>query len=98
MIDRSGTGLIIVGAITLLVVGIAGFFSRDKTATEEWLNNRKVQGSSSNTVEDAVNSFRESVNSLSSNTIGKSKSSSLSMGGSRRKCKKGGKRKTKGRK
>ena len=68
---------------------------------------RAKQGSSSSntaptTVEDAVNSFKESVDSLSSDSpvmFRKSKSSSYDSksGGSRRRCKKGGKRKTKDR-
>ena len=63
--------------------------------------NRAKQGSTSNSaVEDAANSVKSSINSLgSSNNVifGKSKSSSYGSkgGGSKKHCKKGGKRKTK---
>jgi hypothetical protein len=92
--------LSIIGGMFLVAIGV--FFIPGKTSF--WKPDpKKIQGSSPNTVEDAVNSFKESVDSLSSNDniiFGKSKSSSYDSksGGSRRRCKKGGKRKTKGRK
>jgi len=87
--------LSIIGGMFLVAIGVFLIPGR-----------RAKQGSSSsasNSIEDASKSLKESVDSLASSDniiFGKSKSSSYDSksGGSRRKCKKGGKRKTKGRK
>jgi hypothetical protein len=88
--------LSIIGGMFLVAIGVFLIPGR----------RRAKQGSSSsasNSIEDASKSLKESVDSLASSDniiFGKSKSSSYDSknGGSRRKCKKGGKRKTKGRK
>ena len=92
--------LSIIGGLILTAVGL--YFIPGKTSF--WKPASKdIQGSSANTVEDAVKSMKSSIDSLTSSDniiFRKSKSSSYDSksGGSRRKCKKGGKRKTKGRK
>ena len=94
MVGPSGIAFITTGVIAVTAVLFSIFFPKQHVPHKE------VYKSSSSIVEDAVDSLKESVDTLSSNSpiFGKSKSSTLSFGGSRRKCKKGGKRKTKGRK
>jgi hypothetical protein len=92
--------LSIIGGVILTAIGI--FFIPGKTSFFKPVS-KDIQRTSSNTVESAVNSLKDSVDSLTSSDniiFRKSKSSSYDSksGGSRRKCKKGGRRKTKGRK
>jgi hypothetical protein len=91
MVGPSGIAFITTGVIAVTAVLISIFFPKQRASHKE------VYKSSSSIVGDAVSSLKESVDTLSSDRpiFGKSKSSSLSFGGSRRKCKKGGKRKTK---
>jgi hypothetical protein len=92
--------LSIIGGMFLMAIGI--FFIPGKTSFFK-PGIKDIQGSSSNTVESAVKSLKDSVDSLTSSDniiFRKSNSGSYDSksGGSRRKCKKGSRRKTKGRK
>jgi hypothetical protein len=105
MNDNVTGGIIAGGVITIFLIIV--YKSSDSLNIGENIKNinrsGKKVGSSEDIVKNTVNSLSKSVSSLASDEFFNFRKSEASIynsksGGSRRRCKKGGKRKTKGRK